>query len=350
MGFGCGTVFKIDTSGNETVLHSFNGKDGYQPQADLLLDSSGNLYGTTAYGGNPICDNGGGCGTVFKVGTGGKLTVLHAFAGNDGGNSTASLIMDAAGNLYGTTAAGGNGNGVVFKLSQTGETVLHMFTSGSDGAQPHAALVRDPAGNLYGTTLTGGSTTCSPQCGTIFEVGKFGTETVLYRFRPGRANDGGIQPFAPLIAGGLSSGYGTTAYGGDYFCQPNNRHGCGTVYKFDATGETRLYAFSGGADGAWPFGGLVRDAAGNLYGTASIGGDLSCPAVQNQMGCGTIFKVDPSGNFTVLHTFMGSDGASPEADLHLDAAGNLYGTTYGGGDLSCSSGAGCGTVFKLTLQ
>jgi uncharacterized repeat protein (TIGR03803 family) len=265
-----GTVFKLDTTGRETVLHSFTGTpDGAIPRAALVRDAAGNLYGTTVFGGASI-----GYGTVFKLDTTGKETVLHSFTATDGSGPVAALVRDAAGNLYGTTAYGGASlSGTVFKLDTSGtETVLHSFTGRADGAIPYAALVRDHAGNLYGNTAYGGA-----------------------------------------------SGYGT-------------------VFKLDTTGrETVLHSFTGASDGASPFDALVRDPAGNLYGTATFGGDPFCSS-----GCGTVFKLDTTGKETVLHSFTGrADGAIP-AGLVRDPAGNLYGTTYYGGAF------GYGVVFKLT--
>src|SRR5207245_1511649 len=165
-GVGCGTVFKLDTTGTKTVLYAFRGQplDGNYPQARLLRDAAGNLYGTTIYGGSSRCFD-LGCGTVFKVDTSGNETVLYEFTGRPGGRyPSANLIRDAAGNLYGTTVLGGAsecnppyGCGTVFRLDTTGgEVVLHRFTGGADGAKPFAGLVRDATGNLYGTTGYGG--------------------------------------------------------------------------------------------------------------------------------------------------------------------------------------------------
>jgi uncharacterized repeat protein (TIGR03803 family) len=165
-------VFKLDSSGNETVLYAFSGgADGGVPQADVIRDAAGNLYGTTGFGGNTSSSclfGSAGCGVVFKLDPSGNETVLYAFSGMDGASPTAGLIQDAAGNLYGTTPFGGNtssttcidagGCGVVFKLDPSGkETVLYTFTGGADGFNPTAGLVRDAAGNLYGTAPGGGA-------------------------------------------------------------------------------------------------------------------------------------------------------------------------------------------------
>jgi len=180
--FGCGTVFELDTTGKLTVLHSFTGvPDGFSPQAPFILDVAGNLYGTTAYGGDPACNGGAGCGTVFKVDTAGTETILHSFSGGiDGGYSPSGLVLDGAGNLYGTTAEGGaNGAGVVFEIDNTGtESVLYSFTGGADGFLPFGGVLMDAAGNFYGTTYSGGAY----GYGTIFEVDSTGVETVLHSF------------------------------------------------------------------------------------------------------------------------------------------------------------------------
>jgi uncharacterized repeat protein (TIGR03803 family) len=267
------------------VLYSFSGGLDGGPRAGLVRDMAGNLYGTTKYGGNPNCQSpAGSCGVVFKLAPNGDGTwtesVVYAFTGSpDGANPVAGLIFDQAGNLYGTTAFGGNlscgevgfGCGTVFKVDQTGIlTVLHTFSGGADGASPYAGLVRDTAGNLYGTTYLGGRR----NGGTVFKVDKNGNETVLQRF----------------IVGGLGAGY-------------------------------------------YPQAGLIRDAAGNLYGTTNVGGAF--------FG-GTVFKLQKNGYLTVLHSFTGGDdGGGSYAPLIGDAAGNLYGTTTYGGAFSN------GTAFEL---
>jgi uncharacterized repeat protein (TIGR03803 family) len=315
-GVGCGTVFKLDISGALTVLHSFSGSDGKYPYAGLVRDSSGNLYGTTLYGGSI------GYGTVFKLETSGPLTVLHSCDYSDGANPYAGLVRDSSGNLYGTTVGGGpsGDGGTVFKLDTSGTlTVLHNF-SGSDGAYPYAGLVIDSSGNLYGTTSQGGSY----GYGTVFKLDSSGALTVLHNFS---GSDGGY-PQAGLVRDSSGNLYGTTTYAGGSF-------GYGTVFKLDTSGVlTVLHSFpSGTNDGAYPYGGLVMDSSGNLYGTTAIGGS-------NGYG-GTVFKLDTSGALTVLHNFSGSDGAYPYAGLMMDSYGTLYGTTHGGGS------SGYGTVFEI---
>jgi uncharacterized repeat protein (TIGR03803 family) len=327
---GYGTVFKIDTTGKETVLHNFagvGGGDGANPYAGLVLDAQGNLYGTTVNGGDPSCRT-GGCGTVFKVDTTGNETVLDSFhvAGADGAFPRADLLLDAQGNVYGTTFRGGaHGTGTVFTVDTTGnETALFSFNEFSGvGDSPHAGLVWDAQGSLYGTTELGGCR-CPSGYGTVFAVDTTGNETVLYRFG---ARPDGANPLARLVLDAQGNLYGTTWRGGAY--------GDGTVFKLDASGtETVLYSFTG-KSGLAPYGDLVLDAQGNLYGTTTRGGAY---------GLGTVFKVDATGNETVLHSFKGKngDGAVPYAGLAMDAQGSLYGTTSRGGD------DGYGTVFKLT--
>src|SRR5271157_3231541 len=243
-------------------------------------------------------------------------SVLHSFPGSpDGANPYAGLVRDAQGNLYGTTVNGGaQAKGTVFKVDATGnETVLYSFTgAGGDGANPEAGLVPDAQGNLYGTTYAGGAS----NAGTVFKVDTTGNETVLYSFT-GAGGDG-AGPTGLLVRDAQGNLYGTTVFGG--------ASGKGTVFKADATGnETVLYSFTGaGGDGANPEAGLVPDAQGNLYGTTDAGGASNA---------GTVFKVDTTGNETVLYSFTGAggDGAGPTGLLVRDAQGNLYGTTVFGG-------------------
>jgi uncharacterized repeat protein (TIGR03803 family) len=332
-----------------TVLHAFTGlSDGAFPSASLVRDNAGNLYGTAAGGGAY------GNGVVFKLGATGKETVLHSFSGGkDGADPEAGLVRDVAGNLYGTTRTGGvYAYGVVFKLDTTGkEIVLHSFTGGADGANPNfgdPGLLRDVVGNLYGTTGAGGDLACRfvpaarfPGCGVVFKLDTTGKETVLHRFTGG---GDGADPATGLARDAAGNLYGNTFGGGDLACGGGS--GCGVVFKLDTTGkETELHRFTGGADGAAPStaAGLVRDTAGNLYGTTFTGGQGTCPG-----GCGVVFKLDTTGKETELHSFTGgADGAGPEAGLVRDNAGNLYGTADSGGDLACGGGSGCGVVFKL---
>ncbi|MGE5056322.1 MAG: choice-of-anchor tandem repeat GloVer-containing protein [Acidobacteriota bacterium] len=331
--YGFGTVFKLDPSGKETVLHSFAGnlEDGGTPVANLIADVSGNLYGTTDQGATPA-----GGGTVFKLDPSGNETILHSFTGgSDGGNPESGLVMDAQGNFYGTTFAGGAyGFGTVFKVDLSGnETVLHSFTGGSDGYMPHGNLIMDAQRNLYGTTFS--SNNPAQGNGVVFKLDPAGSETVLYTFTGG---GDGAWPNA-LIMDAAGNLYGTAGFGGNPNCYSGQ--GCGTVFKVDPSGnETVLYSFTGGSDGQGP-GSLIMDAQGNLYGTTSSGGAY---------GYGTVFRLNPSGSETVLHSFTGgNDGMLPSGGLIMDAANNLYGTTYGGGASNNCYG-GCGTLFKVATQ
>lgn len=340
-GLGCGTVFKLDSANNLTV-YTFTGKNGVSPYAGLLQDKAGNLYGTTYYGGTK------GLGVAFKVNKTGKISVTHNFTGSatgDGEYPQGGLIADSAGNHYGATSTGGTktgaacatvGCGTVYKFDKKNkETVLYSFSGGTDGGGPfYESLVLDAAGNLYGTTDYGGSG-CNLGCGVVFKVDPTGHETVLHAFT-GLAD--GAAPWAGLVLDSAGNLYGTTQYGG----LPGGclyGYGCGTVFKLDTSGNlTTLYSFTGATDGGNPAATLVRDSAGNFYGTTQAGG----------FGYGTIFKLDPSGIETTLYEFTGTtDGAQPIAGLFRDAAGDLYGTTAQRGSTGCN-GLGCGTVFKLT--
>ena len=338
--FNYGTVFQLDARGRESLLHSFLGGEGLWPVGGLIL-AGGNLYGTASNGGTS--EGGGcahGCGTVFKRDQAGNQTVLYAFTGDtDGGVPDAALIQDAAGNLYGTTAEGGDpscfaglGCGVVFKIDTSNqESVLYPFTDMVDGQNPDG-LVADDAGNLYGTTYSGGTF----RHGNIFKLDQTGTLTVLYSFTGG--SDSG-DPKGPLIRDGAGNLYGITL-GVGIGSKPY-----GIVFKLDTANTLHvLYHFKGGADGSYPSS-LVLDETGNLYGTTYDGGTGSgCYYVS----CGTVFQLDTNRHKTVLHSFAGSDGELPNG-LTMDTAGNLYGTTLGGGKgRECSYYHGCGTVFKLT--
>jgi uncharacterized repeat protein (TIGR03803 family) len=343
---GCGTAFKLAKTGKLIWLHSFNGKNGRYPYAGLFRDKAGNLYGTTVEGGDMTCFS-LGCGTVFKLNGSGKETLLYSFTGDpDGFFPEALLVGDSAGNLYGTTYLGGasGGYGTVFKVGPKGsETILHGFAGppdgGGDGAAPYASVIRDAAGNLYGVTAAGGAHCC----GTVYEIDAAGEEVLLYSFA-GEADGGG--PASVLVADEKGNLYGTTKGGGNGECGGS---GCGVVFELSPQSdgswtETTLYTFcslSGCADGEEPIAGpLARDAAGNLYGTTFFGGTE---------GDGIVFKLDSSGKETILHSFTGGkDGANPWAGLTMDNAGNLYGVAGVGGDTSCYAPHGCGVVFKIT--
>jgi uncharacterized repeat protein (TIGR03803 family) len=340
---GCGVVFELtpnlDGSWSESVLHSFDRNDGSQPHAAVVFDRRGNLYGAT------VNDGRGGNGTVFELtpGINGAWTefVVHSFTGDpDGAQPYAGVTLDNAGHLYGTTSAGGaDSYGVVFAMGGPGipgPAVLHSFAGGSDGEQSFGSLVADAGGNLYGVTWGGGANN-----GTVFEMTRnpvSGTwsETVLHEFRGMPAD--GANPYAGMIFDAAGNLYGTTYAGG--------ASGFGTVFKVTPNpdgswSETVLHSFAGGNDGGNPYGGVTLDSLGNLYGTTNAGG-----AGRH----GTIFKMTPmpSGQWleTVLYGFTGGvDGGWPGAGVILDNAGNLYGTAVMGGTGGPEQG---GVVFELT--
>jgi uncharacterized repeat protein (TIGR03803 family) len=298
------------------------------------------------------------------------LTVLHNFTNlPDGGRPAGRLLLDPAGNLYGTTTIGGKiGYGSVFKVDTSGNlSIFYSFAGPPDGNDPVSGLIRDAAGNLYGTTAHGGTTTvCGTDqpswagCGIVFKLDPSGTETVLHRF--GSNGPDGAFPNGPLALDSSGTVWGSTQEGGRAGCKvpipPNGRLvdvGCGTVFKVDVGGnETVVYSFNQ-TDGAWPVGGVVQDQAGNLYGTTFTGGLTNCPS--DWFGeCGTVFKVDTTGQVSTFYSFKGGDGGPdgdiPESSLILDPVGNLYGTTNAGGSIQCDPihlpGISCGTIFQLT--
>ena len=349
-GFGCGTVFRITPDGRETVLYAFKGgSDGALPLANLIVDKNGNFFGSTASGGDTNCDAPYGCGVVFELSPDGIETVLHTFmGGDDGALPYGGVIADNDGNLYGLTLVGGstdscggsnqNGCGTLFKIAPNGtESILHVFAGGSDGGWPYGNLVRDKDGNLYGTTGLGGDANCEADgCGTVFKLASDGTETLLHVFE-GYCVDGSF-PAAGLIADRNGNLYGTTAYGGSADCR---KKGSGTVFEVTPKGtEKELYSFvERQTEGANPLAGLLADTAGNLYGTTWGGGSRY----------GTAFQLAPDGTETILHLFTGhSDGAHPYATLIADAKGTIYGTTQGGGGHKGCDGDSCGTVFAIS--
>jgi uncharacterized repeat protein (TIGR03803 family) len=287
---GFGVVYKLDPSGQQTVLYSFTGGvDGGWPHAGVVRDTAGNLYGTAQTGGDPACGNGFGCGVVFKVDTTGRETILHNFEGDsDGVQPFGNLVLDAAGNLYGTTYIGGTsanclgGCGVIFKVDATGqESVLHSF-DGTDGGSSTGGLVRDSAGNLLGTTTGGGAS----KHGVVFKLDPTGKETVLYSFTGGMDGD---APLASLAIDGSGNLYGTTDTGGN---SNNCLFGCGVAFRVDTTGkETVLYNFTG-SDGDQGLD-MSIDPSGNLYGTTLEGGVSSCDIVFTSE-CGVVFKLTRS--------------------------------------------------------
>ncbi len=369
LAFGLATSAQAQT---ETVLYNLQGTaDGQNPRSGVVFDAAGNLYGTTQYGGD-FTNCGTGCGAVFEIspasGGGWTETVLHTFTGGtDGANPYGGVVIDSAGNVYGTTSAGGNlkasncflhGCGVVFELSPNSgggwtETVLHTFSGNRDGAAPWTALTFDTSGNLYGTTASGGNLTasaCAPYgCGVVFELSPVTggwKETVLHSF----GGTDGWLPFGTLIFDSVGKLYGTTMQGGHTsLCQSS---GCGVVFELSpVTGgwkEKILHAFIG-SDGSMIQGGVAFDSAGNLYGTAATGGLTNgCDG----SGCGTAFELSPTTSgpwkFSGLRIFDGAGSAFqlgfyPSGALLPDSAGNLYGEAGEGG------ANGYGVAFKLAL-
>jgi uncharacterized repeat protein (TIGR03803 family) len=315
-----------DAKSGFSTLYAFQGgSDGAHPYAGLLADKAGNLYGSTEDGGAD------GYGTIFKLAPNGTKTTLHSFAGgSDGINPFGGVIADAKGNLYGTTYQGGaHGDGTVFEIAADGtETVLYSFSdmNGSDGADPYAGLIRDGYGNLYGTTMVGGAN----GQGTVFKIAKSGKEELLYSFHDESGSDG-ADPAAGLIFDAKGDLFGTTTVGG--------AHGQGSVFEVSSKDkESVLHSFAddGGSDGAAPYAALLMDKSGSLYGTTSVGG---------ANGQGAVFKVAPGGSETLLYSFddnAENDGADPYSSLVMDKRGNFYGTTSVGGT------NGDGTIFKIS--
>jgi uncharacterized repeat protein (TIGR03803 family) len=349
-GFGCGTVFKLNKAGEQVWLYSFQGANGNNPEAGLLRDTIGNLFGTTLYGGDTNCNPPYGCGTVFRLSpTGNKEAVRHKFTGTpDGWFPEAPLVEDPAGNMYGTSYLGGTSSvGAVFKIDATGkETILHSFAGppdgGGDGAYSYDGVIRDAAGNLYGVTFEGGLY----GAGVVYMVDPSGNETLLYSFAGG---SGGANPDSVLLLDSQGNLYGTAENGGNSECGGT---GCGVIFELSPQSgggwsETVLYAFCsllGCADGEGPVGPLTQDSSGNLYGVTAFGGKSSA---QCNGTCGVVFKLDPTGKETVLHNFIGGPGGSfPSGGLTIDTAGSLYGVAeYGGG--TCYTSYTCGVVFKI---
>lgn len=311
-----------------SIVYAFKRKgDGGDPQAGLFRSPGGALFGTTFLGGDPSCS----CGTVFKLFPNGAFTVLYVFTGADGANPSAALITDGHGNLYGTTSQGGSGqvqDGTVFKLAPPAKpgarwTQTVLHTFGAG-----ADGANPYAGVIRDNAGNLFGTTYEGGAfgdGTVFKLDTTGKETPLYSFA---GSPDGAHPYAGLVRDGAGNLYGTTLLGGTF-----NQ---GTVFELDRTGkETVLYSFTGKEDGAYPNAALILDAAENLYGTANNGGGTG--------NHGTVFKLSTTGALTVIHTFAGGhDGSGPDAGLILDQSGNLYGTTTEGGDADND-----GTVFKV---
>ncbi|HXO17851.1 MAG TPA: choice-of-anchor tandem repeat GloVer-containing protein [Candidatus Dormibacteraeota bacterium] len=339
--YTCGTVFELAPQPSppwkETVLHNFTCYgDGKSPHGGVAFDPQGNLDGTTVAGGSGGACASDGCGVVYQL-TPQTENVLHSFtAGNDGFGPGGGVIFDKKGNVYGTTPDGGaDSEGVVYEVSHAGkqwhEHVIHTFTGGNDGAVGSlGSLTIDASGSLYGVTEEGGA----HSAGTAFKLSRVSNKrwklTTIYAFKG--SPDAG-SPYGGLVADAKGNLYGTTYYGG--------ANGLGTVYELIHKGgrkyrERVLYSFKGGSDGSSSTTTLVFGTSADLYGTTSAGGG-TCD-------CGTIFKLSSkSGTETVLHSFgSGTDGSYPYYGLTKDSSGNFYGTTVAGGSF------GQGTVFKFT--
>jgi uncharacterized repeat protein (TIGR03803 family) len=328
-----GTVFKLAPDGSETLLSQFDGHAaGAGPIASLWRDANGDLFGTTPYTHGTGKVRAGG--TVFEITASGTQKVLHRFTLDDpaGYEPQGGVIADSAGNLYGTTELGGAYRyGTAWKLAPGGAmTVLHGFAAyADDGAQPIGTLTMDASGNLYGATESGGAAQAG---GTVFKIAPDGTESVLYSF--GVTGSDGFRPGGGVLLDAASNFYGTTTLGG--------RNMNGAVYKLAPDGtETILHSFEQYLDGAQPMGSLVADAKGNLYGTTSEGGLTNF---------GTVFEVAHDGTFRTVHTFntigrQMRNGGRPQAGLTIDTVGSLYGTTVMGGGKG--EPIAYGTVFKI---
>jgi uncharacterized repeat protein (TIGR03803 family) len=370
--YGCGTIFKMTPSGSgqwtESSIYNFQGtNDGSDPGSELIFDAAGNLYGTTYDGGGlGTCRD--SCGTAFELTPSAgqwNETVLWRFGGvTDGANPSSGLFLSPTGQLFGETYLGNNAgqNGTVYSLTPgSGTWTLASLLSfvNTDGAGPTAGLVADAAGNLFGTTAFGGSA----GLGTVFELspasGGGWNEKIIYNFTKGNIHydnsPSGTFP-SGLIIDPTGNLYGAT--------QKAGVHNAGMVYELSPLGggiwvEKTIYNFTPGANGNAPFGGLVMDSAGNLYGTTALGGIGSVQG-NSESGSGVVFELSPGthGVWTeeVIYAFAGYpvDGSRPEAGLFLDQAGNLYGTTLQGGDGGCigvnGTTVGCGTVFELAPQ
>jgi len=333
---GTGTVFKLSTSGAESILYSFAvnggpGGDARFPLGGVVMDNSGNLWGTASYGGN---DNHGN-GTVFEISATGKETLYSLVTSTiDATLPCSTLVVDAAGNIYGTTngsgsgSSGSSGAGTVFKISGGVTSILYAFSAAAPTNGPFAGLITDGAGNFYGTTENTG-----PSGGQVFQITAAGVESTVYSFT---SRKDGFDPVGLLARDSIGNIYGTTYAGGAY--DKPGSSSPGTVFKISPSGnKTTLYSFGKSTnDGEKPYGSVILDSSGNLYGTTNAGGAY---------GYGTLFKVSSSGTMTILYSFGASaaDGQNPSGAILLDSAGNIWGATQNGG------ANGTGTVFEYGL-
>lgn len=350
-----GTIFKVSPGGVLTLLHSFQYSEGSGPSS-LALGADGNLYGTTA-GGGPNHQ-----GTAFSMTSAGTVTTLYSFGEPNGGFSNGSepyggLVQRGDGSLYGTTFDGGPNDcggqhncGVVFRITQTGAAMQRNFDF-LDGANSLAGLTQGLDGKFYGTASAGGDPNCSIGgdefygCGTIFRVEPVGRPKAMHTFELG---DGAV-PLNALVSGGDGYFYGTTSEGGDLSCDPP--YGCGTVFRISPSGAlATLHKFHNGTDGAFPVGTLNQATDGNFYGVTGGSGGVPCNAYS---GCGTLFRITPSGILTTLYIFCSqndcADGSYAGGGLLQATDGMLYGTTTEGGNINCAAPLGCGTVYRPNI-
>lgn len=333
-------LFTTATAQTFQTFYTFSGPDGSSPNGDLLRDNAGNFYGTTQFGGTS------NRGVVFKLNSSGQETVLYNFTGGTDGGVPIGRLLASGGSLYGVTSLGGDPAcqcGTVFQLDRSGQlTVLHSFAGGTDGAQnqgqPELGLILIN-GNFYGAASFGGVLGCDGTlgCGVIYQVTPDATESVLYRFTA-QADGGFPQDLIRDQAGNL---YGET--GGSYMAG-----NAGTIFKMDTSGNLKtLYTFPGGTTGTSPRWRLTRASNGVLHGVTQFGGDSTCAL--GSIGCGVVFSVDNMGTEEVLHTFgqKATDGEEPSGAL-LSAAGSFYGTTFYGGIRNGTCSFGCGVVYRVT--
>ena len=322
---GGGTIYKIDTTGTESVLYAFGNvpNDAFHPNSQLLIDGLGNLYGVTQNGGSSGhgCQ-GPGCGTGYRIAPDGTETILFNFPSAGLTQLPNGPLLLGVGGVYGTAdGLADSEDGAVYKFDGAGISVLHQFTGGSDGAWPFYGLTQDASGNLFGVTYKGGA----HNFGTVFKIDPSGVKTNLHDFSGGAGD--GAYPDGTLTLDGLGSLYGVTYGGGS--------SKVGVLYQLAADGTlTVLHSFTGGGHAAHPGGALISDSVGGFYGYATAGGGHAA---------GTIYHLDSAGNETTVHAFTGTtDGSGPNGLNTYNGA--LYGTTLSGGDPTCN----CGVVFKVT--